>query len=101
MQYLNIKNKKKRFFYKKKEKKTYIYKVIQNNFNFGQLLQIKAFNLLLFFTTITPFYSTAFVKRCIISKRKKIVNNIIYVSRLVFLDFARSGEFYGIKKAVW
>ena len=101
MEYLNIKNKKIRFFAKKTEKKMFIYKAIQINSNWGRLTKLKASNLLIATSTKIPFYQTAFVKRCILSKRKNKVNSLINVSRLIFLNFARSGEIHGIKKAVW
>jgi ribosomal protein S14 len=99
MKYLNNKNKKNRKLVKSLEKKIFILKTIQYNTNLFYLIRWKANKIL---TSISKnSFKTSITNRCIISNRKKRLNKIINLSRLVFLDFARSGEIHGIRKAVW
>ena len=101
MKHLNVKNKNIRFFTKKTEIKTFIYHAIQHNLSFGQLTVLKAHSIWLLTILRAPFYTTAFTNRCVLSNRKKRINKILNVSRLILLEFARFGELCGITKAVW
>lgn len=99
MKTLNIKSKKVRRFIKKTEQNRFILKTILKNTNLFHLTRWKAcFKLQNLPKTSSK---TLITNRCIISRRKKRLNKIINVSRLVFLNFARLTEICGIKKSVW
>lgn len=99
MKIQNIKNKKVRQVIKKLEQNRFIFKTISKNTNLFYLTRWKAF----FKLKNLPKTSskTIITNRCIITRRKKRLTKILNVSRLVFLNYARSAEISGIKKAVW
>jgi ribosomal protein S14 len=99
MKYLDIKNKKNRQDIKKLEQNRFIFKTVLKNTNLLYLSRWKAFfNLKNFKKTSSKFNTT---NRCAISRRKKRLNKLMNVSRLVFLNYARASEISGIQKAVW
>lgn len=99
MKHLDVKNKKSRQLTKEFEKIKLILKTIIKNRNLFNLIRWKALNKI----KILPKKSskTLFTNRCILSRRKKRLNKVINVSRLVFLNFARMTEICDIQKAVW
>ena len=99
MKYLNVKNKESRQNIKELEQRRFIYKTLLKNTNILYLTRWKAFFRLKFVKkTSSKTFST---NRCVISRRKKRFNKMINVSRLIFLNYARSSEISGIRKAVW
>lgn len=99
MKYLNIKNERSRQDIKKFEQNRFIFKTLLKNTNLLYLTRWKAFfKLKNLKKTSSKTFST---NRCIISKRKKRLNKMMNVSRLMFLNYARSIEISGIQKAVW
>ncbi len=99
MKYLSFKNKRNRQEIKKHERDRFILKTILKNTNLFYLTRWKAFFKLKNIQKISS--KTSVTNRCILSKRKKRLNKMLNVSRLVFLNFARIAEVNGIKKAIW
>lgn len=99
MRYLDIKNKKNRQAIKNLEQNRFICKTVLINTNLLYLLRWKAFLKLKNFKKNSSKITVT--NRCIISRRKKRLNKLINISRLVFLNYARLSEISGVQKAIW
>jgi len=99
MKYLNIKNKKNRNTVKKLEQNKFILKIISKNTNLFDLTRWKASLKLKKLKKTSS--KTVVTNRCILSNRKNRLTRKINLSRLLFLNFARSAEINGIRKAAW
>ena len=81
------------------EKKKNVFKSLIKNQNMSKLtnwelnLKFLSFNML--------YTKNKFVNRCIITGRKNNLNKVFRLSRLQFLEFARSGYIAGVKKSTW
>lgn len=98
MKHKDIKNKQARAAVQKLEQRRFILKTIIKNTNLFYLTRWKAFFKLRSLPKISS--KTLITNRCIVSSRRKRLNKIINVSRLVFLSFARLAEINGVKKYV-
>ena len=99
MKILYLKDKNRRFFYDKTEKKKYILRYIFNNLSLENVLRIKAYteySNLCKFSTITKIKN-----RCILTNRSKGIYRKFKLSRLFFKKYALSGDLPGIRKASW
>ena len=94
-----IKDKNKRILSQNVEKQRLIIKSIYKNTNVSKLVR---WNSGLKLTSISKVFNpTSLNNRCIITGRKKQINNLFRFSRLSFQRLARNGFISGIRKSVW
>lgn len=99
MKKILAKDKKIRKVIKNLEKKKFIFKSIQNNSNFCNLIRLNTFYKL---SQLPSYSSKVFVSnRCVETINKKKFNNLSNFSRIVFLKLAKNGSIYGLKKFYW
>ena len=82
-----------------KEKRRIILKNIKNNCIFSIKIRYKANSNLFLNFKKDSFNQT--VNRCILTGRKKRLNNLYSFSRISFLHLVRSGFIFGLKKSSW
>lgn len=99
MKKLIEKDKKVRKYIKAFEKKKFILKLIQNNFNLPYLLRFNASNTL---NSITKKASkTLTSNRCIATINKKKFGKLTNYSRIFFLKLAKNKKIHGLTRASW
>ena len=96
MKYLVQKENQNRVNFKAFEMKKFIIKSLLYNTNFSKLLRWKVSK-----TLTSKISLVRLVNRCVISGRKKRINNLYSFSRIFFLKLARSGNLNGLKKSSW
>ena len=99
MKKLIEKDKKIRKNIKKFEKKKFVLKIIQNNFNLPYLLRFSASNKL---NSINKEASKTLISnRCVTTINKKKFGKLTNYSRIFFLKLAKNKKIHGFTKASW
>ena len=99
MKKLKQKDKQNRSYIKIDEFKKFALLNITKNSNYQKLVKFKGYNLF----HVTPIKSSKIrlINRCLLTNRKKRINNLYSFSRISFLKLAQNNYIYGLKKSVW
>jgi len=100
MKKLFEKDKRLRSSNKKSSTEYFVLKCILKNFNYFNLIRLKAFSKLKHLSG-KGWRQTGIINRCVYTTNKKRLNNLTKFSRHVFLKQIRSGEVGGIQKSSW
>lgn len=99
MKTLFLKDKKRRLFYQKSEKKKIILKYIFSNLNLPKNLRMRAYYQL---KSLPRDCSITRIKnRCLLTNRSRSIYKKFRISRLVFRRMALNGELVGVRKSTW
>lgn len=99
MKKLYIKDKNRRHFFSKLEKKKLILKYIFNNLKLSGKIRSQAY---LQYINMVYFNShTKIRNRCVMSNRARSVYRDFKISRIFFKRYALEGNLMGVKKASW
>lgn len=99
MKKLLEKDKKTRRTIKNSEKKTFILKTIQNNFNLPVNLRFNASSCLNYLNK--KISKTLLSNRCVATVNKKKFGKWTHYSRIFFLKLTKTNKIYGLTKSSW